>query len=230
MTADEVATLVPDRARLLGALEYRAPFLIEKLCREHIVETAAHGEVLVVEMIRYLILCNAFPDRQWTMSSRRIDEVWHQFVLFTGEYFAFCERYFGSYLHHSPGNAPGVVPPRSGSRLEAVEFQRCYEQLFGLPVSELWRDWRAVGLNRRVIRNDALGEMQLERDGATEMITIVARRGPLVSISALASEALAFMMRIGAFYVRELPGHLSDEEKLGIVEVLLEQRVLLLAA
>lgn len=230
MTAGDVATAMPDRSRLLGALDYRAPFLIEKLCREHIVETAALGEALFVEVIRYLILCQAYPDRQWQMSSRRIDEVWHQFVLFTGEYFAFCERYFGSYLHHAPSNAPGVVRPRGDRRLEAAEFQRCYEQLFGSPVSELWRDSSVVALDRRVVRNDALGGIQLECDDATAMITLVGRSGPLVSVSALASDALAFMMRIGAFYVRELPGDLSDEEKLGLVELLVEQRVLLLAA
>lgn len=31
-----------------------------------------------------------------------IDEMWHNFVLFTKEYTAFCQHYFGYYLHHAP--------------------------------------------------------------------------------------------------------------------------------
>ena len=31
-----------------------------------------------------------------------IDEMWHNFVLFTTEYFAFCKQYFGYYIHHAP--------------------------------------------------------------------------------------------------------------------------------
>ena len=31
-----------------------------------------------------------------------IDEMWHNFVLFTKEYFEFCFRYFGYYIHHAP--------------------------------------------------------------------------------------------------------------------------------
>lgn len=31
-----------------------------------------------------------------------IDEMWHNFVLFTKEYSAFCLHFFGYYLHHAP--------------------------------------------------------------------------------------------------------------------------------
>jgi hypothetical protein len=31
-----------------------------------------------------------------------IDEMWHTFVLFTKDYAAFCERYFGHFVHHVP--------------------------------------------------------------------------------------------------------------------------------
>ncbi len=31
-----------------------------------------------------------------------IDEMWHNFVLFTTEYTDFCKRYFGYYIHHAP--------------------------------------------------------------------------------------------------------------------------------
>jgi hypothetical protein len=31
-----------------------------------------------------------------------IDEMWHNFVLFTKEYTAFCKEFFGYYVHHAP--------------------------------------------------------------------------------------------------------------------------------
>ncbi len=31
-----------------------------------------------------------------------IDEMWHNFVLFTKEYAAFCQHFFGYYIHHAP--------------------------------------------------------------------------------------------------------------------------------
>ena len=31
-----------------------------------------------------------------------IDEMWHNFVLFTKEYTAFCKHFFGYYVHHAP--------------------------------------------------------------------------------------------------------------------------------
>lgn len=31
-----------------------------------------------------------------------IDEMWHNFVLFTKEYSAFCQHFFGYYIHHAP--------------------------------------------------------------------------------------------------------------------------------
>ncbi len=34
-----------------------------------------------------------------------VDEMWHTFILFTNEYSAYCNRAFGSYLHHQPQTA-----------------------------------------------------------------------------------------------------------------------------
>lgn len=42
-------------------------------------------------------------------SMREIDDMWHEFILFTKDYTEFCDHYFGEYLHHLPNildNAP----------------------------------------------------------------------------------------------------------------------------
>jgi hypothetical protein len=33
-----------------------------------------------------------------------LDEMWHNFILFTKEYHAFCDRYFNRYFHHLPAS------------------------------------------------------------------------------------------------------------------------------
>jgi hypothetical protein len=210
-----------------AALRFDAPFLIEKLLKERIADTWDEGEALFMEVKRFLVLSRVVPSVAWNMYSARVDEVWHQFVLFTTEYLEFCRRYFGRYIHHLPSNAPG------SSKTEALEpstfgvFQSRYEALFGVPLPDLWWDDRSVTLSRRVIFEDAGRSLVCAEGG---MITLARLDGtPLFSVSEIAREALDFMCRTGTFYVRELPGLLTDEEKTGLVATLVEHRVLRVA-
>ncbi|WP_394388709.1 hypothetical protein [Shewanella woodyi] len=42
-----------------------------------------------------------------------LDEMWHNFMLFTRDYSQFCKNYFGGYIHHSPMTADGVAMTES---------------------------------------------------------------------------------------------------------------------
>lgn len=53
---------------------------------------------------------------------------------------------------------------------------------------------------------------------------------PLIDTGEVAREALSFIARTPAFYVRELPGDLAEEEKIGLVSALVEAKVLRLAS
>jgi len=66
----------------LEALTYEAPFLIEKLLKDHIVDTAEEGQALFAEVKKYIVLTRSDETTLWDMYSLRIDEVWHQFILF----------------------------------------------------------------------------------------------------------------------------------------------------
>ena len=50
-----------------------------------------------------------------------------------------------------------------------------------------------------------------------------------VVVNDIARDALEFISCTGSFYVRELPGVLTDEEKVGLVATLVEHRVLRVA-
>lgn len=46
---------------------------------------------------------STLPERCVMLQSmREIDEMWHEFILFTKDYSDFCMKYFGEYLHHMP--------------------------------------------------------------------------------------------------------------------------------
>src|SRR6185369_14461346 len=69
------------------------------------------------------------------MMSKKIDEVWHNAILFTREYFAFSEKLFGAgfYLHHAPVTKKEAV---SDAPVKNV-FADIYHQLFGM-IPKIW--------------------------------------------------------------------------------------------
>jgi hypothetical protein len=212
-----------------SVLAYSAPFLIDKLVKDHIVDTPEEAEVLFTEVKKYLLMVRDDETANWEMYSLRVDEVWHQFILYTNEYMNFCERFFGRYVPHSPSNAP--EPPFVSSTREVCTFELFashYEQLFGIQLPEIWYDERSITIQRRVL-NDNAGILSLKDKG--EMVDLLTSAGKvLFSVNPFARDALAFAARTGAFYVRELPGGLADEEKIALVSGLVESSVLRVGA
>lgn len=54
---------------------------------------------------QYFRLCVDARRRFVSMPSQVVDELWHEFILFTRLYQQFCERALGKYLHHTPAEA-----------------------------------------------------------------------------------------------------------------------------
>ena len=50
----------------------------------------------------WYLVCMAASGRMLGMPSRAVDVAWHEMILMTREYHHFCERAFGTYLHHTP--------------------------------------------------------------------------------------------------------------------------------
>jgi hypothetical protein len=58
------------------------------------------------------------------------------------------------------------------------------------------------------------------------MVDLLNEQGEaLLSVNELARGAVEFIAQTGAFYVRELPGDLTDEEKVGLIATLVEYGV-----
>lgn len=59
------------------------------------------------------------------------------------------------------------------------------------------------------------------------MADLINANGKVVlSVNDLAQDALAFVAQTGVFYVRELPGDLTDEEKVALITTLVEYKLL----
>ena len=80
-----------------------------------------------------------------------IDEMWHNFVLFTKEYFGFCKQYFGYYIHHAPATeaedregreqivAHRTIEERVNARKEQLRPQ--YEYIYDVLGKETLVKW-----------------------------------------------------------------------------------------
>ena len=76
------------------------PFLGKKIALSaNIPEEDVQG--LLVELMFYLQLNAAVEER--LTPSILVDCAWHEFILFTRYYSAFCRQHFGRYIHHHPG-------------------------------------------------------------------------------------------------------------------------------
>src|ERR1044072_5387224 len=62
------------------ALTYEAPFLIEKLMKDRVVESVDEGEALFREVKRYLVMVAADRSAVWSMYSLRVDQAWLNFI------------------------------------------------------------------------------------------------------------------------------------------------------
>jgi hypothetical protein len=65
--------------------------------------------------------------RRVAMPSQVVDDLWHEFILFTRQYQTFCERAFGGFLHHSPAITLGRTRP-DNEGLRRVWWFSCLEE------------------------------------------------------------------------------------------------------
>ena len=217
-----------------AALDYDGSFVVDKLCKDRIVDTPEEGQALFDEVKRFLVLVQFDRSVSWEMYSTRVDEAWHQFILFTSEYMAFCHRFFGRYMPHSPhrpteksASAAPAAATAESTVMTFADFARRYEQEFGVALPDIWLDRKNVTVTRRMF-SDRAGHLTVSDDG--EMVDLADGDEVLLSVNRIARKALEFVASTGVFYVRELPGGLDAEEQVALAAALVESRVLRVGA
>ena len=107
----------------------REPILLEKI-QQATSSDPAQAKILLVETLRFLHLV-AFYQRKLT-PSLAVDLAWHEFILFTRQYAAFCQTTFGRFIHHSPG---GKDQENHRNFERTIQL---YQQAWGAPPAEVW--------------------------------------------------------------------------------------------
>jgi hypothetical protein len=105
--------------------------LVRRLKAQHHM-TTEQAERIMVQALAYLWACAANPTKHLAPPFP-VDWGWHQFILHTKQYAAFCFRLAGRFIHHVPADGQ----PDGG---EAIQRTAAIMRAMGLPVDEeMWR-------------------------------------------------------------------------------------------
>lgn len=76
---------------------------------------------LVAQALRQFFLAHLKSGRQFvSMPSQVVDDLWHEFILYTRNYDRFCSKAFGRFMHHTPAVVLG--PHQRGN----AGLRRCF--------------------------------------------------------------------------------------------------------
>ena len=118
--------------------EYKwPPQLLEKLERHHAGFTRKESGLVGNGLRQFFLAYLGGGRRHVSMPSEVVDELWHEFILYTRDYHAFCSKAFGRFLHHTPAVrlSPGLKSSNEG--LRRVWFQCCKQE--NISPSNPWR-------------------------------------------------------------------------------------------
>jgi len=95
-------------------LDHPLPGFLRGKLREHYPQLDDTQVRQVERGLRQFFLASARADGKFVaMPSKVVDALWHEFILYTRGYEAFCQRAFGRMLHHTPAD---VMPPPAKRR------------------------------------------------------------------------------------------------------------------
>lgn len=101
ITEEAPVQSMPSKERLSEIMAYQNSLLI----RRYSVNEGVDEKIAVrhfQELKKFLVVCSLNTGGQRITPSRKLDEVWHTFILFTKDYREFCNRYFGKMIDHKP--------------------------------------------------------------------------------------------------------------------------------
>lgn len=125
--------LVLLQAKLMGwDLEEIRKFLLD----EAIIEPDKIDQI-EIEYKRFMILTISYPD-QIIPTSKEVDKMWHAHIIFTEDYFAFCDEVNdGKYIHHKR-NVDELSKDLSAYYKENT--LNLYQKLFGNVDQHFWAE------------------------------------------------------------------------------------------
>lgn len=91
-------------------------------------ELSFKERALVAHALRQYFLAYLHSGKQFvSMPSQVTDDLWHEFILYTRNYAAFCRQAFGGYFHHTPAVVLGANQ-RDNAGLRRTWLHCCREE------------------------------------------------------------------------------------------------------
>jgi hypothetical protein len=104
------------------------PGLLDKLEKHHD-GFARKQSALVSQGLRQFFLAYLEGGLKYVaMPSQAADDLWHEFILYTREYRDFCDKAFGTFLHHSPAVVLKPDQKKDNTGLRRVWWQCCKQE------------------------------------------------------------------------------------------------------
>jgi len=119
-----------DRTRVAYINAYQFPATLRgKLALKHANLNSEQLDLVFRALRQYFQACREAGavkrSRSVGMPSKVVDDVWHDFMLISREYTAFCNKAFGGYLHHAPDAEMKVsMPIALGNTLQAIKARK----------------------------------------------------------------------------------------------------------
>ena len=115
----------------------QAPLLLRKIQANTRLKKVDAAKTGLNETLRFLYLCSR-SDSSLT-PSQLIDELWHEFILFTRTYHAFCKDKFGQFVHHQPDDQRASVINQYQKTLQQYEvhFGQADNRYWPVPESDI---------------------------------------------------------------------------------------------
>lgn len=108
----------------------QTPMLSDKIATKLVLEQADFVKQGLIETLRFLTLC-AGQNGALT-PSKRVDDIWHEFILFTKTYQTFCEDKYGRFIHHQPSQKDHE------NDIQYRHTLACYVEVFGQADDQYW--------------------------------------------------------------------------------------------
>lgn len=129
-TEQPIQAVTKDRLQAVAGYQHRG--LIERF-QKKLGMSESEAKQLFDDTKLFLLLCAENP-KQHFVPTQKIDDGWHNFILYTRDYASFCDNYFGRFLHHQPHDS-FTNHKASGGALRTL--QAAYEA-FGFDLSDNW--------------------------------------------------------------------------------------------
>lgn len=101
--------------------------LFDKLCKQHPQLTMKDCHLVAQGLRQFFLAYLQSGCRHVAMPSQVVDDLWHEFILYTKNYEQFCKQAFGQFLHHTPAEALNQSQ-RGDAGLRRCWYQACRQE------------------------------------------------------------------------------------------------------